>query len=54
MTVSKIKVLKKFLQKLKTYLKIKPCSEKFFNELQNIKTYLEIHFKKLYPLFGKR
>ena len=46
-----IKVLKKIPSKA-TYLKIKPCSEKFY-ELQNIKTYLEIHFKKLYPVLEK-
>ena len=46
-----IKVLKKIPSKA-TYLKIKPCSEKFY-ELQNIKTYLEVHFKKLYPVLEK-
>jgi len=46
-----IKILKNIPTKA-TFLKIKPCSEKFY-ELQNIKTYLEIHFKKLYPILEK-
>ena len=46
-----IKIIKIIPEKA-SFLKLKPCSEKFYS-LQNIKSYLEIHFKKLYPILEK-
>ena len=46
-----IKILKIIPPKA-TYIKLKPCNKKFY-EITNIKTYLEIHFKKLYSILEK-
>ena len=46
-----VKILKEIPPKA-TYIKLKPCSEKFYS-LPDIKTYLEVHFKKLYPILEK-
>lgn len=46
-----IKILKNIPPKA-SFLKLKPHSEKFY-EIKNIKQYLEIHLKKLFPIIEK-